>query len=359
MCLVGLGFYLFRSTRPKGDLNPSSGFAPTVANQGLPPGSAPEGMVWIPGGEFSMGSDVADESLCGLPGVTRDAVPIHRVYVDGFWMDKTDVTNERFDEFVKATGYVTVAERTPTKEEFPDAPAENLVAGSTVFTPTDRAVPLTDHFQWWRYQPGANWRHPEGPESDLKGKEKYPVVHVAYADALAFARWAGKRLPTEAEWEFAARGGLTGKTYTWGNEFRPAGKFMANTYQGTFPVKDIGQDGFAGIAPVAQYPANGYGLYDMAGNVWQWCSDWYRPDYYVQLAQGRLARNPQGPETPFDPAEPAEKKRVQRGGSFLCTDQYCSRYMVGTRGRGEVSTGSNHVGFRCVKSPTGSGATHL
>ena len=333
---------------PRTDTVLNSVFVPTVANPSLPPGVAPEGMVWIPGGEFSMGSDVADEVLCGLPGVTRDAVPIHQVYVDGFWMDKTDVTNERFEEFVKATSYVTIAERTPSKAEFPDAPAENLVPGSTVFTPTDAPVSLTDHFQWWRYQPGANWRHPQGPGSDLSGKGKYPVVQVAYADAAAYARWAGKRLPTEAEWEFAARGGLAGKTYAWGSEFRPGGKFMANTYQGTFPVKDTGEDGFAGIAPVAQFPPNGYGLYDMAGNVWQWCSDWYRPDYYSQLATGGVARNPQGPEVSFDPLAPTEKKRVHRGGSFLCTDQYCTRYMVGTRGRGEVTTGSNHLGFRCV-----------
>jgi formylglycine-generating enzyme len=315
-------------------------------------------MVWIPGGDFSMGSTVESESLCGLPGVTRDALPIHRVYVDGFWMDATEVTNEQFDKFAKATSYITIAERTPTKEEFPTAPPENLVAGSTVFTPTERPVPLDNHYQWWRYEKGANWRHPEGPSSDLKGKEKYPVVHVAYDDAAAFAKWAGKRLPTEAEWEFAARGGQSGQLYSWGNEFRPGGKIMANTYQGKFPVRDTGEDGFAGIAPVAQFPPNGYGLYDVAGNVWEWVSDWYRPDTYARTQlTGNVARNPQGPETPFDPAEPGEKKRVHRGGSFLCTDQYCTRYMVGTRGKGEVSTGSNHVGFRCVKSAYPSEAT--
>jgi sulfatase modifying factor 1 len=329
----------------------SSPFAPTVSNKTSVPGPAPEGMAWIPGGEFSMGSDQAGESLCGLPGVTRDAQPIHRVYVDGFWMDKTDVRNEQFDQFVKATGYVTIAERTPTKEEFPGAPPENLVAGSTVFTPTAAPVRLNDYFQWWRYEKGANWRHPEGSASNLAGREKYPVVHIAYPDAEAYAKWAGKRLPTEAEWEFAARGGLSGKLYAWGDDLKPGGKWMANIYEGQFPVKDTGADGFAGLAPVAQFPPNGYGLYDMAGNVWQWVSDWYRPDYYAQLAAtGGVARNPQGPETPYDPAEPTEKKRVHRGGSFLCTDQYCTRYMVGTRGKGEVTTGSNHLGFRCVKT---------
>ena len=327
-----------------------SAFGPTIPNKTPAPGPAPEGMVWIPGGEFAMGSDESGESLCGLPGVTRDAQPIHRVYVDGFWMDQTDVTNEKFEEFVKAAGYVTTAERAPTQEEFPGAPPENLVAGSTVFTPTPGPVPLNNHFQWWRYQKGANWRHPEGPDSDLKGRAKYPVVHIAYPDAEAYAKWAGKRLPTEAEWEFAARGGLSGKLYAWGDQFLVASKHMANTYQGQFPVKDTGEDGFAGIAPVAQFPANGYGLSDMAGNVWQWCSDWYRADYYATLAApGGVARNPQGPDSPFDPAEPREKKRVHRGGSFLCTDQYCTRYMVGTRGKGEITTGSNHLGFRCVK----------
>jgi len=324
-------------------------FAPTVSNSATPPGPAPQGMVWIPGGEFSMGSTVESESLCGLPGVTRDALPVHRVYVDGFWMDKTELTNEDFEKFVKATGYVTIAEHTPTKEEFPDAPPENLVAGSTVFTPTKSGVPLDDYYQWWRYVKGANWRHPEGPLSAIKGRERYPVVQIAYEDAVAYAKWAGKRLPTEAEWEFAARGGLTGKLYAWGDEFRPNAKPMANTYQGKFPVKDTGEDGFAGLAPVASFTPNGYGLYDVAGNAWEWVSDWYRADYYAELAKaGGVVRNPQGPASPLDPTEPLAKKRVQRGGSYLCTDQYCSRYMVGTRGKGEVSTASNHLGVRLV-----------
>jgi formylglycine-generating enzyme len=328
-----------------------AGFLPTATNKTEPPGPAPEGMVWIPGGEFSMGCE--DPTLCvdGGRDPMLDTRPIHRVFVDGFWMDQTVVTNEQFAKFVAATGYVTIAEETPKAEDFPDAPPENLVPGSTVFTPTAGPVPLNDHYQWWRYEPGASWQHPEGPKSDLKGRDKFPVVHIAYADAAAYAKWAGKRLPTEAEWEFAARGGLSGNTFAWGDEFHPAGKYMANTFQGEFPVKDAGTDGFAGIAPVAQFPPNGYGLYDMSGNVWQWCSDWYRADYYQSLATGGgVARNPQGPNTPFDPAEPKEKKRVHRGGSFLCTDQYCSRYIVGTRGKGEISTASNHVGFRCVKS---------
>jgi sulfatase modifying factor 1 len=330
----------------------ASAFAPTVADKTPAPRPAPEGMVWIPGGEFSMGSDGrCNGAPCCSPATVADTLPVHRVYVNGFWMDATDVTNDQFEKFAKATGYKTIAEIAPTKEEFPTAPPENLAAGSVVFTPTPGPVPLTDHFQWWNYVKGANWRHPEGPQSDIKGKGYYPVVQIAYPDAAAYAKWAGKRLPTEAEWEFASRGGLSGKVYDWGDEFKPGGKWMANTWQGTFPVKDTGEDGFAGLAPVKSFPPNGYGLYDMAGNVWQWCSDWYRPDYYarLKLAGIDVTRNPQGPDSPYDPSEPGEKKRVQRGGSFLCTDQYCTRYMAGTRGKGEVNTGCNHLGFRCVK----------
>jgi formylglycine-generating enzyme len=326
-------------------------FAPTVPNKTPAPDPGPAGMVWIPGGEFSMGSRETGVCACEGMQTTLDARPIHRVYVDGFWMDATDVTNTQFGKFVAATGYVTVAEHAPTREEFPDAPTENLVAGAAVFKPTPGPVPLNNPLQWWRYVKGANWRHPEGPQSDLKGRENDPVVQVAYPDAMAYATWAGKRLPTEAEWEFAARGGLSGRPYVRGNEFKPGGKWMANTYQGQFPVKDTGEDGFAGISPVKSFPPNGYGLYDMAGNVWQWCSDWYRANYFEQLAKvGGVARNPQGPDSSFDPEAPTEKKRVQKGGSFLCTDQYCSRYMVGTRGKGEIGTGCSHVGFRCVKA---------
>ncbi len=330
----------------------AAAFGATAANGISAPAPAPKGMVWIPGGEFSMGSNVDSESLCSQPGVTRDAAPIHRVYVDPFWMDATEVTNEQFAAFVEATGYVSVAELKPTPEEFPGAPLENLVAGSTVFAATPQPVPLNNYFQWWTYLPGADWRHPTGPDSNIEGQEKYPVVQIAYEDAEAYAKWAGKRLPTEAEWEFAARGGIAGQLYAWGNELQPGGKFVANIYQGQFPVEggDTAEDGFVGIAPVAEYPPNSYGLYDVGGNVWEWTSDWYREDYYATLAaEGGVARNPPGPDTPFDPAEPTEKKRVHRGGSFLCTDLYCTRYMVGTRGKGEVRTASNHVGFRCVK----------
>ncbi len=325
-------------------------FEQTVPNAIPVPKNPPVGMVWIPGGEFSMGATPSSEGLCSFGSVTSDSLPIHRVHVDGFWMDETEVTNAQFEVFVKATGYKTIAERVPTIEQYPTAPPENLVAGSVVFTPTPKPVPLNDHFQWWSYLKGADWRHPEGPQSSIIGKENYPVVHIAYPDAEAYAKWAGKRLPTEAEWEFAARGGRTGNLYVWGEDFREHGKAMANTFQGTFPVKDTGEDGFVGAAPVRSFPPNGYGVYDVAGNVWEWTTDWYRPDYYAELVErGGTIFNPKGPATSFDPAEPTEKKRVHRGGSFLCTDQYCTRYMVGTRGKGEITTGTNHLGFRCVK----------
>lgn len=328
-----------------------SPFGPTRENAGGPPGPAPDGMVWIPGGEFSMGSDDPRGGVCGGPDPMMDARPIHRVYVDGYWMDRTEVTNAQFAQFVAATGYVTTAERVPTHEEFPGAPKENLIAGSVVFTPSKAPVPLDNHFRWWRYEAGANWRHPEGPGSSIDGRGNYPVVHVSYEDAVAYASWAGKRLPTEAEFEFAERGGQAGERYAWGDELQPGGRWMANTWQGTFPVKDTGADGFVGLAPVAQFPPNRYGLHDMAGNVWEWVNDWYRHDTFALHAKLGVVRNPAGPDSSFDPSEPGQPKRVHRGGSFLCTDQYCTRYMNGTRGKGELSTGTNHTGFRCVKSP--------
>ncbi len=310
-------------------------------------------MVWIPGGEFSMGAfdrDIGAGVGCGDP--TSDAQPVHRVYVDGFWMDSTEVTNEAFEKFVLATGYVTVAERTPTGDEFPDAPPENLVAGSVVFVPPSRPVPLDSQFRWWTYLKGASWRHPSGAHSDLRGRERYPVVQVAYEDAVALCRWAKKRLPTEAEFEFAARGGLSGRRYAWGDELRPGDRWMANVFEGHFPDKDTGADGWAGLAPVASFPPNGYGLYDVAGNVWEWVGDWYRSDYYETLDLHGVTRNPRGPPDSHDPGEPGVAKRVQRGGSFLCSSEYCTRYLVGSRGKGEPSSGANHLGFRCVSAST-------
>ena len=307
-----------------------------------------KGMVWIPGGLFSMGSVNPSGMQQGGSEPMHDARPVHRVQLQGFWMDAHEVTNAQFAAFVKATGYVTVAEQKPDPAEFPGVPADKLVAGSVVFTPTAQKVSLQDHLQWWQYVPGANWQHPEGQGSSIKGKENLPVVHIAWEDAAAYAKWAGKRLPTEAEWEFAARGGKTGNLYAWGNNFTVNGKYLANTFQGSFPNRDDGKDGFKGIAPIGQYPPNAYGLYDIGGNVWEWCADWYRHDYYASLTEA-VSRNPLGPEDAFDPAEPGMKKKVQRGGSFLCTDEYCTRYMVGTRGKGEYRSATSHVGFRCVK----------
>jgi formylglycine-generating enzyme required for sulfatase activity len=293
-------------------------------------------MLWIPPGRFSMGSDYAPFG---------DARPIHTVDLDGFWMDRTPVTNAEFARFVRATGYRTVAERKPDPKEYPGVPPDKLVPGSLVFSPPSRAVTLDDVSQWWRYVPSASWRHPEGPGSSIAGRENHPVVQVCWDDAAAYAKWAGKRLPTEAEWEYAARGGLTQQPYVWGGSLRPHGKTMANIFQGRFPDRNTKEDGFARTSPVTRFPANRFGLYDMAGNVWEWCSDWYRPDYYAASPR----RNPHGPPDSFDPEEPGMPKRVQRGGSFLCCDQYCSRYMPGGRGKGAVDTGASHVGFRCVR----------
>ncbi len=333
--------------------NPSAngqpGFESTIENNIKAPAQKQVAMVWIPGGTFSMGTDAANESLCEVGGTTEDATLIHRVYVDAFWMDEHEVTNAEYEKFVKATGYKTIAETAPTQEEFPDAKPEMLVAGSVVFNPPAKVVSLTNYLQWWEYKKGAGWRHPDGPASNLTGKENFPVVHIAWDDAVAYARWAGKRLPTEAEWEFAARGGMCGKKFSWGDEFNPTGKAMANTFQGKFPLYDNGKDGYIGISPIKQFPQNGYGLYDMTGNVWEWCADWYRADYYEQIKENKLLKNPKGPTDSNDPYEPGIQKKVQKGGSFLCTDQYCSRFIMGTRGKGDWRTGTNHVGFRCVK----------
>ncbi|MEY3367618.1 MAG: hypothetical protein RI973_773 [Bacteroidota bacterium] len=325
------------------------GFLPTVSEPGLPPATLPEGMVYIPGGIFSMGSPNTVGMTEGGYQDMSDCRPIHRVKVNGFFMDAHEVTNAQFAAFVAATGYVTVAEQVPTTEEFPDALPDMLVAGSVVFAPPLRSVSLDNHYQWWQYVEGACWRRPEGKMSSIKGRENHPVVHIAWEDAVAYAKWAGKRLPTEAEWEFAARGGLIGNMYAWGNVLRPAGKHMANTFQGHFPDRNSVEDGFEGTAPVMRFSPNGYGLFDMSGNVWEWCSDWYRSDYYALLAIHEVAINPLGPSESYDPDEPGVAKKVQRGGSFLCNDQYCTRYMIGTRGKGDWRTGTNHLGFRCIK----------
>lgn len=306
-----------------------------------------EGMVQIPEGEFLMGAS-DDEGR-------QDEYPQHKIKLNGFWMDATEVTNAQFKKFVEATGYVTTAEIKPDWEEIkkqlpPNTPRPDesvLVAASLVFTPTNSAVDLNDASKWWKWTTDASWKHPEGPNSTIKGRENYPVVHVSWDDANAYAKWAGKRLPTEAEWEFACRGGLVDQKYSWGNEDPEKGKPKANIWQGKFPYLNTNQDKFIGAAPVKSFAANKYGLYDMAGNVWEWCSDFYKPDYYKDM-QGKLTSNPQGPTTSFDPMEPTIPKRVVRGGSFLCNASYCKGYRVTSKMKSSPDTGLNHTGFRCV-----------
>jgi sulfatase modifying factor 1 len=301
-----------------------------------PPEPAPDDMVWVPGGVFWMGSEE-------FP----DAVPVHKVAVDGFWMDRTEVTNDQFAKFIAATNYVTIVERPLDPAKFGK---EIIQPFSTVFRQLDHRVdPRTiSPLRWWRMAPGASWKHPEGPFSDIKDKGNHPVVHICYADAAAYATWAGKRLPTEAEWEFAFRGGLDQKAYSWGDDLAPSGKPMANTWQGEFPHHNSLEDGHAGAAPVGSYPPNGFGLHDLSGNVWEWCSDWYQPGY----PDSSSLRNPKGPDSSDDPNEPGVPKRVQRGGSYLCCDNYCVRFKSGARGKGELESSTNHIGFRCVREPS-------
>jgi formylglycine-generating enzyme required for sulfatase activity len=321
--------------------------------QPAPPGPPPIGMKWVPGGEFVMGTDDSRS----FPNER----PAHRVRVDGFWMDEHPVTNAQFRAFVDATKYVTTAEQTPDWEELrkqlppgtPKPPDSTLVAGSLVFVAPNHSVPLDDLSQWWRWTPGASWREPEGPGSSIAGRDAHPVVHVSWDDAVAYAKWAGGRLPTEAEWEFAARGGLSGKRYSWGDEVHPPDRrerHLANTFQGHFPDRQTAEDGFAGTSPVRSFPANGYGLFDVAGNVWQWTSDWYRPDAFVERATQGLCENPSGPTSAFDPADPYLPKRVIKGGSFLCHESYCESYRPSARRGTSPDSGSSHIGFRIVKA---------
>ena len=306
-------------------------------------------MVRIDGGEFTMGTD----SKLGWP----EEKPAHRVRVDGFWIDATEVTNAQFRVFVEATGYKSTAERTPSAEEIlaqsppgtPAPPQEMLVAGSLVFKMTDGQVALSDYTQWWVWTPGANWKHPEGPDSDLDGRDDHPVVQVSWDDAVAYATWAGKRLPTEAEWEFAARGGLIDQPYVWGDDAPGDDNIRANIWQGQFPHVNSKKDGFVRTAPVRSFPANRYGLFDMAGNVWEWCSDAYDPRVYSRRAGPSVVVNPIVDRS-ADPRNPRVTSRAQRGGSFLCNDSYCSRYRPSARHGLAPDTGMSHVGFRCVKS---------
>jgi formylglycine-generating enzyme len=311
------------------------------------PTDAPPGMKWIPGGDYKMGTDHD-------PQARADESPSHWVHVDGFWMDVTEVTNSSFIAFVKSTHYLTTAEKPVDWEDMkkqvpagtPKPPDSMLRPGALVFFPPDYAVNLDDVGQWWRWTTGASWQHPQGPTSNLGGKEKYPVVQVSWYDANAYCKWAGKRLPTEAEWEFAAHGGMMQAKYPWGND--TAYYRHANIWTGHFPNKNTKKDGFERTAPVASFAANGYGLYDMAGNVWEWCSDWYSADYYKQCASKGKVINPQGPDHSYDPEQPTLPERVTRGGSFLCNDSYCSSYRTTARMKSSPDTGLEHCGFRCV-----------
>jgi len=344
-CLFVGGLLLYRTVFASDD--PARQFNPPLVTE-IPAGTeTPDGMVWIEGGAFQMGSGTG----------ARDEGPVHLVGVDGFWMDATEVTNAEFQRFVEATGYVTIAEKTPDVEQVrkasgnpnADIPDDLCVAGSIcqkAISPDEidpEVATEWEHYQWWEYVPGANWRHPEGEGSSIEDKMDHPVVHVAFEDVMAYCKWAGKRLPTEAQWEYASRGGLEGKTYPWGDELKPDGEWMTNIYQGEFPFRNTEADGYRTTAPVGSFPANDYGLHDMSGNVWEWTADWYQPDYYRFSPK----RNPTGPDRGLRDSDGMVKKS-QRGGSFLCADSYCNKYRNSARMRGELSSGTFHCGFRCV-----------
>jgi sulfatase modifying factor 1 len=315
-----------------------------AASQEITQTQAPPDMLWVPGGTFLMGSE----------DFYPEEGPVHEVTVDGFWMDRHIVTNERFARFVEATGYVTVAERELNPADYPGAPPENLVPGALVFQKSRGPVDLTDYRNWWAWTPGSSWRHPLGPQSSITGIEQHPVVHVAYEDAEAYARWAGKELPTEAEWERAARGGLEGKKFTWGDEHFPDGKAMANSWQGEFPWQNLLLDGFAGTSPVGSFPPNGYGLFDTAGNVWEWTSDWYVHHHANEIVQACCgpAVNPRigSSQKSYDPRQPSIRipRKVVKGGSHLCAPNYCLRYRPAARQPQMIDTGMSHIGFRCI-----------
>jgi sulfatase modifying factor 1 len=308
-----------------------------------PEGPVPPGMIWIPGGTFRMGSDKH----------YSEEAPAHRVTVSGFWIDRAPVTNRDFRKFVNATGYVTFAETAPDAKDYPGALPHMLKAGSLVFTPPKHPVDLRDWSQWWNFKFGADWRRPYGPRSSISGLEDHPVVHIAYRDAEAYAKWAGKALPTEAEWEFAARGGLDGAEFAWGEELMPGGKPMANTWQGAFPHQNLNSDGYARTSPVMAFPPNGYGLYDMIGNVWEWTTDWWSTRHEAEATKACcIPENPRGgrEQDSYDPLLPKIKipRKVLKGGSHLCAPNYCRRYRPAARHAEAVDTSTSHVGFRCV-----------
>ncbi len=302
-------------------------------------------MVWIPGGKFTMGG-IGDDT-------PPDESPLHDVKIDGFWMDKTELTNEQFEKFVQATKYLTVAERPLTAATLPGLlPEFEGKTASLCFRQPPEGGEPKGPYDWWVPVIGADWRHPDGPETSIVGKEKHPVVHVCYDDAIAYCKWAGKRLPTESEWEYAARGGMIAQPFIWGREKTPGGKWMANIWQGKFPTENKAEDGFPGTAPVGSFPKNGYGLFDMAGNVWEITNDWYRPDTYATIARSsdkETRHNPKGPTDSYDPDEPGAWKKVTRGGSFMCSDNYCRGYRPSARMKTAPDTGLQNTGFRCAK----------
>ncbi len=298
-------------------------------------------MVWIPGGVFLMGSN----------DHYPEEAPAHEVSVDAFWMDKHTVTNAEFSRFVEDTGHVTLAEKPANAADYPGAKPELLSPASVVFRKSSQPVDLRNHFNWWDYIPGASWRHPQGPQSTLKGLAKHPVVHIAFEDAEAYAKWAGKELPTEAEWEFAARGGLDGAEYVWGNEFEPDGKVMANTWQGEFPYENLLEDGYEWTAPVGAFPPNGFGLFEMAGNVWEWTSDWYQ-DHSKNEISCCASFNPKGGkrDESYESSSSTTEipRKVMKGGSYLCAPNYCRRYRPAARMPQPIDTSTCHLGFRCI-----------
>ena len=315
----------------------------TQADLRTPRAPIPSNMIWIPGGTFRMGSDKH----------YPEEAPAHRVTVDGFSMDRTPVTNEQFRRFVEATGHVTFAEIAPDPKDYPGALPHMLRAGSLVFKPPKERVDLRNWAAWWSFAFGANWREPYGPGSSIVGLENHPVVHVAYRDAEAYAAWAGKELPTEAEWEFAARGGLDGADYAWGDQFTPGGKHLTNTWQGEFPRQNLAEDGYERTSPVTAFPPNGYGLHDMIGNVWEWTSDWYAPKHEADAPKACcIPENPRGgrENQSYDERQPNIKipRKVLKGGSHLCAPNYCRRYRPAARHPEPVDTSTSHVGFRCV-----------
>ncbi|MCF8714723.1 formylglycine-generating enzyme family protein [Joostella atrarenae] len=314
---------------------------------------APKGMVWIPGGSYTQGARANDKFAL------KHENPAHPVSVNGFFMDETEVTNKEFAKFIKETGYVTVAERPIEWEEIkkqvpPGTPRPHdsvLRPGSLLFKKTKNSVPnLYDFSQWWEWKIGADWKHPKGPDSSIEGKDDYPVVHIAYEDAVAYCEWAGRRLPTEAEWEFAANGGLHDKMYTWGDDDSKLTK-NANTWTGEFPTENTEVDGFENKAPVKSFPPNSYGLYEISGNVWEWTQDWYNVNYYSQVLDKGEVNNPKGATEPYNPNNPYAREKVIKGGSFLCSDTYCASYRISARMATAIDSGQEHLGFRTVATP--------